>query len=416
MNLLRIIASMDPVQGGPCQGIRNSLPELERLGVHNEVVCLDAPDAKFLVKDLFQVHALGPVNNAWAYSSKLDYWLMENLCRFDVVIVHGLWLYPGYAVRKAIKRLNAGTSASEWKKNKIPKVFIMPHGMLDPYFQNAPGRKLKAIRNWIYFKLIERKVLKEADGLLFTCEEELQLARLPFDPYTPKKEINVGYGIVEPPGYNQSLINAFYKIVPGLKGRPYLLFLSRIHRKKGVDLLINAYAKIIKVQASDPQTPALVIAGPGMDTGYGKELLQLANSFPELNDLIHFPGMLTGEEKWGAFYGCEAFILPSHQENFGIAIVEALACGKPVLISDRVNIWREIKASGSGFVSTDTLEGVKGLLESWLSIPISERKDMGARAEELYTKRFSIKNAAKNVFEFLEKEVNTPFVSQNHRR
>jgi hypothetical protein len=75
--------------------------------------------------------------------------------------------------------------------------------------------------------------------------------------------------------------------------------------------------------------------------------------------------MLSGAAKWGALYGCEAFVLPSHQENFGIAVVEALACGKPVLISDQVNIWREIVEDGAGLVEGDAEEGVEKLLRKF---------------------------------------------------
>lgn len=81
---------MDPSSGGPCQGIRNSIPELEKLGVQNEVVSLDDPTASFVREDTFPIHLLGPAKNPWAYNPKLIPWLLENLPRFDAVIVHGL--------------------------------------------------------------------------------------------------------------------------------------------------------------------------------------------------------------------------------------------------------------------------------------------------------------------------------------
>ena len=82
-------------------------------------------------------------------------------------------------------------------------------------------------------------------------------------------------------------------------------------------------------------------------------------------------GMLSGAAKWGALYGCEAFVLPSHQENFGIAVVEALACGRPVLISDQVNIWREIVEDGAGIAEADTEEGVEKLLRRFLDARVT---------------------------------------------
>jgi predicted TIM-barrel fold metal-dependent hydrolase len=198
MKILRVIGSMDPAEGGPCQGIRNTIPALEKLGVHNEVVTLDDPHAPFLAKDSFKIHALGPSQGPWRYGSKLIPWLIENLPRFDVVIIHGLWLYYSHAAALAVRRYRklAGTQTEH------PKVYCMPHGMLDPYFQRAPERRLKAIRNWIYWKLIEHRVINGSDGVLFTCEAELLLAREPFRPYHPKLELNVGYGIGTPPAYS----------------------------------------------------------------------------------------------------------------------------------------------------------------------------------------------------------------------
>lgn len=387
MRILRVIESMDPAIGGPCQGIRNSIPALKEIGVENEVVSLDSPTAPFLASDPFKIHALGPAKGPWHYGSRLVPWLLDNLSRFDVVIVHGLWLYHSQATGKAVHLYR---SSSKSDKSK-PKLFVMPHGMLDPYFQKAPERRLKAIRNWFYWKLIENKLINRADGVLFTCEAELLLAREPFRPYHPKRELNVGYGIQEPPPYVPSMKEAFFKKCPEAADHSYILFLSRVHEKKGTDLLIRAYASIRR-----HNSPKLVIAGPGMESDYGKALTQIVKQ-NALEDSVHFPGMLSGEAKWGAFYGCELFALPSHQENFGIAVAEALACGAPVLISNQVNIWREVKKGGAGLVSPDTLEGTQISLTQWTELPENERLEMRRHAKETYKNNFSIGPAAKQM-------------------
>src|SRR5690606_964178 len=380
---------MDPSNGGPCQGIRNFIPELEKLGVQNEVVTLDSPTAIFLGADDFPIHALGPASNPWAYSGSLVNWLYENFHRYDAVVVHGLWLYHGYAARKALLQLKRQNKVR--KSGKVPKLFVMPHGMLDPYFQKAPERKLKAIRNWIYWKLVEGNLVNEADGLLYTCEEELRLARHTFRPYRPKREINVGYGIARPAPYAEDMVNAFSKKCPQLNNQPYLLFLSRIHEKKGLDLLINAYEQIVKgFLFGNNDFPKLVIAGPGLDSGYGKKIQDIVCGNAVLKQSVFFTGMLSGEAKWGAFYGCEAFILPSHQENFGIAVVEALACGKPVLISNQVNIWSEIETEGGGMVGKDDLLGTYQMIRSWISSSEGEKVGMGRKARRCFEKKFDI--------------------------
>jgi glycosyltransferase involved in cell wall biosynthesis len=393
MNVLRIINTMDPAFGGPCQGIRNSIPELEKLGVENEVVCLDSPDASFLGKDPFKVHAIGPPKSPWSYSKNLIPWLLENLGRFDAVIVHGLWLYHGYGAMKAVDHVRK--SGCQNSNKKIPKLFVMPHGMLDPYFQRAPERKLKAIRNWVYWKLIESHVVNGADGVLFTCEAELLLAREPFRPYSPRSEINVGYGIQNPPTYNPEMHKKFLERCPEVSGKRYILFLSRVHEKKGVDLLILAFQQLVsKGTINDLH---LVIAGPGLETPYGQKMQHLVAQHKEIKNLVSFPGMLSGDAKWGAFHGAEAFILPSHQENFGISVVESLACAKPVLISNQVNIYKEIQEAGGGIVSDDTIEGTTSLLKQWHQLPQDVKVKMGVHARKVFEEKFAIATAAKGL-------------------
>ena len=107
--------------------------------------------------------------------------------------------------------------------------------------------------------------------------------------------------------------------------------------------------------------------------------------------------MLSGDLKWGAFHACEAFCLPSHQENFGIAVAEALACGRPVLISDKVNIWREIAADRAGFVESDTLDGTISLLQRWLDATPAELAAMRAAALRCFDNRFQMEQVAETL-------------------
>lgn len=384
MKILRVIASMDPESGGPCQGIRNTVAALSQLGVANEVVCVDSPESEYIKHDSFKIYALGPATNPWAYSGRLLPWLIENISRFDAVIVHGLWLYPSHAMRKAMSEVAR-------KNSKDIPWFVMPHGMLDPYFQEAPDRKFKALRNKMYWRMIEHKVVESATSLLFTCEEELLLARKPFEPYRPKKEINVGYGIQPPPTFTPEMSTAFFQKAQLDSDQKYLLFLSRIHPKKGVDNLINAYLELLENANQDTNNiPPLVIAGPGLETPFGKEMVTLAAKNEKFKNRIIFPGMLTGDAKWGAFYSCEAFVLPSHQENFGIAVVEALACKKPVLISNKINIWREINRSGGGVIGSDTQAGTFEILNDWLNTSSEEKEDFKLKAYDTYDTYFRI--------------------------
>jgi len=401
MKLLHVINSMDPSYGGTCQAIRNLVPGLQNLGVESEVVSTDDPKAGFLGKDPFRISAVGPSRGPWSYSSKFTPWLIENVGRFNSIIIHGLWQYPGYATSKVIRNFKNGADGKVLR----PNVFVMPHGMLDPYFQKAAGRKLKAIRNILYWKLIEGKVINKADAILFTCEEERQLAKQPFHPYHPIKEYVVGLGVEEPPPFTETMRSAFMEKCKIVAQRPYILFLGRVHEKKGVDLLLRAYIEVFKnFKNGGTDLPILIVAGPGLDSPYGQTMQKLAGE-SALKDTILFPGMLSGDSKWGALYGCDAFILPSHQENFGIAVVEALACGKPVLISNQVNIWREIEDSGGGIVADDSLPGVQQLLTQWRALSDSAQLSLAVNARHTFEKKFTTESASRRMMNVISNDL-----------
>ena len=378
---------MHPSNGGPCQGIRNSIPALKKMGVENEVLCFDEKGIDYGINDDFIIHQIGPAKGPYSYCPKMLTWLEENIKNYDAVIIHGLWLYNSYGAYSILKKLK------KQEKTKA-KLYVMPHGMLDPYFQRAPERKLKAIRNTIFWHLFEKKVVNGADGILFTCERELELARKTFNDYHPKREINVGYGIQSPPIRAEQAVIDLKQTLGIDKNESYLLFLSRIHEKKGVDLVIKTYLQI--KSEGKINVPKLVIAGP-LDSDYSKQMQDLAK---ETKDII-FVGMLKGEQKWAALYGAEVFLLPSHQENFGIAVVEAMACQTPVLISNKVNIYTEIIEGKGGMVETDSLEGCKKMLEKWLQLSDEKKIQYQQNARKTYETYFTIEQAAQQLRELL---------------
>ncbi|MFT3782561.1 MAG: glycosyltransferase [Nibricoccus sp.] len=380
MKLLRVIASVDPATGGPVAGLRAVTPELDNLGHETEFLTVDDPIAGFIQSWVGRVHAMGPVHNRYARSAKVRPWLEKNLSRFDAVVVHGLWQDLGRAVR-SITQAKGG-----------PPYFVMPHGMLDPALRHTyPIRHLK---KWVYWQLFERRILKDARAVLYTCEEERHVAGKTFPGYECRESV-VTYGASVPGKAEEEFANAWQRRCPAVAKRPYWLFLGRVHSKKGVELLLSAYAKV-RQAAAEParaQFPDLVIAGPCLDEAYLSSLKEIAAS-SGIAPYTHWTGMLTGDAKWGALYGAETFVLPSHQENFGIAVVEALACGRPVLITDRVNIWRELAKDGSALVESDDEAGIERLLQRWLALTPDRRAGMAAAATESFHRRFEIGHAA----------------------
>jgi glycosyltransferase involved in cell wall biosynthesis len=374
MKILRVFSSADPKIGGPVEGAFQLTASLNPLGHVTEAVSVDAPDQPWMNDMPFKVHGLGPAKSSYCYSSRLLPWLKENASNYDLVIVHGLWQYHGFAVWQALH----GSSTP---------YMVYSHGMLDPWFKHT--YPLKHLKKCLYWPWGEYRILRDAKAVCFTCEEERILARTSFSPYRCSERV-VSYGIRQAPGDPDAQREGFLNEFPALRGKNVILFLSRIHVKKGCDLLIEAFAK---AYGDDPDT-VLVMAGPDK-TGYKPELLKIAERFG-IADRIVWPGMLKGDMKWGAFRAASAFALPSHQENFGIAVAEALACGLPVLISDKVNIWREIEGAGAGIVGTDDAEGTTKVFARWKSLSDAERTAMSEKALECFLEKFEIKNTVAN--------------------
>ncbi len=387
MKLLRVIATLDPRHGGPAAGLRAITPELAKLGHETSFLSLDAPDRVAEFRVTASVHALGPARGGYAYSARLQPWLREHAADYDAVFIHGLWQHHGRAVCNVLR----GSS--------VP-YFVFPHGMLDPWFRHA--YPLKHIKKWIYWQLCERQVLKNAAAVFFTCDEERRLARLSFSPYSCNERV-VAYGTAAPdPDAAVAECASWRESIPALGDRPFWLFLGRIHPKKGVDNLLRAYGQHIAKTAGPP--PALVVAGPCSDEGYRASLEEIARNLPAGCRVI-WPGMLEGARKWGALRSAEVFVLPSHQENFGIAVVEALAVGTPVLISRKVNIWEEIESVGAGFADADDVAGTLRLLHRWRALSAEDRERMNRTAMELFKYRYEIGRVARSLVQAV-----TPFL------
>lgn len=375
LRILHLITSLDPAGGGPAQGVRNITACYGALGAVPTVVSLDAPDAPWLDIGHARAIGLGPAHLGYAYAPRLLPWLRAHAGDFDAAVVHGLWQHPGVAARRALRA--AG----------VP-YFVYPHGMLDPWFRHE--YPLKHAKKCLYWWLAQHAVLRDAAAVLFTCEEERRLARESFWPYRVREAV-VNYGTTLPAGVRPEQRDAFLAAFPALRGQRLLLFLGRIHEKKGCDLLIDAFAEA----AGREPALHLVMAGPDQ-TGWQANLQRRAAD-RGVSGRITWTGMLQGDLKWGALQAAEAFVLPSHQENFGIAVAEALAVGTPVLISDKVNIWREIKADGAGLVAPDTPDGTVSLLQGWLDMTPDARRQMGERARECFAQRFEMRRAVENL-------------------
>jgi glycosyltransferase involved in cell wall biosynthesis len=372
MRVLHAIDSIDPALGGPVEAIRHFAAAARNEGHHVEVVTLDRDISQWCSSWSVPVHAIPGSFTSYRYNRGLGKWLAENRSRFDVVVVHGLWKFHTVGVWLALRHTST-------------PFFVIPHGMLNPWLKQAyPNKHLKKALLW---HALVHRALQASAAVLFLCEEEPVLAAQTFNLEKCRKEI-VPLGIEEP-GAPPERRGEFLAQYPELDGTPYLLFLGRICRMKGCDLLLEAFARTAHLDHGN----RLVIAGPDED-GWQAELKRRAADLG-IGHCVLWTGPLYGERKAEALRNARAFILPSHCETFPVAVLEALAYGKPVLITDKINIWREIHREHAGLIAPDTFAGVTDMLRSWFALSSPHMAEYGANALSCFRTHFEIAAATR---------------------
>ena len=370
MRLLHVVHSCNPLAGGVAEAVNRLAEASLRVAHEAEIATCDEPSAPFLEELDVAAKGFGPASDSSYHSCpSLGDWLMDSASGFDALVSHGLWQYPSVAVRKAARKADK-------------PYFVYPHGMLDPWFKSHyPWKHIKKTFFW-WFR--QARILRDAKAVCFTTDEERRLARGTFLPYRCN-EVVTGLGVAEPSLDSDAQKKAFNEKFPFLRNKRTLLFLGRIHRKKGIDLLLQAFEEL---STADDH---LVVAGPKEDGFFAEELVRASGRFA---DRITWAGMIRDDLKWGALRVADALILPSHQENFGMVVAEALAVGTPVLITDKVNLWREVVDDRAGKVSTDDLSGIRALMREWQN---SAFATLGPNARPCFEKRFTINTAARNL-------------------
>ena len=379
--ILHIISSCDPATGGPIEGIKQFYNIYKKLNIEINILTNDGPKDKFLNdKNLPKVFTTGPLpiiykklNN---FNPKLFNWLNHNIMNYNFVIVDGIWQFHNYAVYKTAKKFN------------IP-YFVFPHGMLDPWFNEKYF--LKKIKKIIYWHMIQHRVLQNAKKVLFTTKLEAYLAKKSFKPYNLNQKV-IGYGIEGNP-FLKSKENFFLKKYKKLKQKKILLYLGRITEKKGLDLLINAFSL---VRETDMQ---LVIAGNN-NNKYAKQMKSLIDNL-KIKKFITWTGPIYNKFKWDTLKVASLFCLPSHQENFGISIVEALSSGTPVLITNKINIYKIIKKYRCGYINNDDLKGTIKSLNEWKT---NKDKNLYKKSIDCFNKNFQIENTVNKLIKILHEK------------
>ena len=399
MRILHLIATLSPSTGGPGEACLGLCRELANRG-HEVSVYTTAfghPDPRGAARTEYpldepvydggvEIRFFAETDHRFYLSSPSLYRALRTVIpTVDIVHIHSIYLFHSTVGAYLCRRFH------------VPYV-IKPHGTLDPYL-----RRRHRLRKWLHEIIVERRSFQSAAAIQFTAAQEMELAtesRMGRWLFESTVGAVVPNGVVIPEAFEpeesgadrEGLVQQF----PELRSKRIVLFLGRINFKKGLDILSSAFARLCRTR----DDVHLLIAGPDNE-GYGlrvKEWLRAENVL----DRVTFAGMLRGAYKNAAFQIAEIFVLPSYTENFGIAIVEAMAQSLPVVVSDRVNIWREIADAAAGLViRCDAAELTAAL--SRLLDDSELRTSMGRRGRELVERSFTWPIAAEQMIKLYER-------------
>jgi glycosyltransferase involved in cell wall biosynthesis len=374
--VLHVIQTLNPTHGGTTEAVH--LLSRPLVGFEFGIACADPPNSPWGTTWGNRLWQAGPAHTPFGFAFRSRTLLREVIPSMSLVVIHGLWQHLGLI------------AASEARRARVPYM-VFPHGMLDPWALSQSKLKKK-------FALITgyQSVLDRATAIGFTTQEEMDLAG-PLLQNSKSSKVLIPLGVEEPPASNQELQSSFLKSNPSLAERSIVLFLGRLHPKKGCDLLIESFAKWRKSTSSRPLRdlrPHLRMAGPASSSAYLNHLLGLCKRHGlEIGKDVTFPGMIDATSKWHELASAKCLVLPSHQENFGLVVAEALACGLPVLLSDKVNTAHAVKSHNAGLVAPATLDGTISSLTKWSLLDHHESGALATNARTLYEKSFSASRA-----------------------
>jgi len=359
LKVLHVIPSIAPARGGPSVVIRTLAGAQAEQGMEVHVATTDddgpnhrtAPPTVPFVQDQVTFWIFPRQSSFYLFSLPLTRWLRTHARDYDVIHIHALFSYAAIPAARSAKR--AG----------VPYI-VRPLGTLNRWGMRHRRRWLKRLS----YSVIESRILAGAAAIHYTCEQEAAEARELGAPET---------GVVVPnPVDLDPATPAHDPSAP-----PALLFLSRLDAKKGLDLLLPAFARVLK---QHPRA-TLTIAGSGpaeFVEGLKRQSCELA-----IESAVVWAGFLQGAEKRHALAQAQVFVLPSYSENFGVAVVEAMGAGLPVVVSDQVGLHQEVSSAGAGLVAECTVDSLEAALLRVFKDP-ALRATMGQRAVTL-AKTFS---------------------------
>ncbi|MGD1949837.1 MAG: glycosyltransferase [Leptolyngbyaceae cyanobacterium] len=391
LKILHVIPSVSPIRGGPSQAIFEMTASLQIYeGIEIEIVTtndngseiLDVPLHKLLNYNNSQVRffsRFSPKLSAireFAFSFDLTKWLWRNIQEYDLVHVHAIFSYPS-TIAMAIARLR-----------KVPYI-TRPLGQLCEW-SLAQG----AFKKKLFLHLIERSNLNGSKKLHLTSyQEKSEVNKL----HLSSSGFVIPHGLDVPPKISNAhqLLRDHFKL---LSDEPIILFLSRIHEKKGLEFLISAL-DIIRTKRF-----TFILAGNG-EPSYEKEIDYLIDKHT-LCDRVIKTGFVEGEIKKILLQGSDLFALTSYSENFGVSVLEALAVGTPALVTPGVALSFEIEKYDLGYVVPQEATNIANALSRHLDSSPSEIDVISKRAEHFVSEHYKWENNASNIMDVYMEALN----------
>jgi glycosyltransferase involved in cell wall biosynthesis len=333
LRVLHVIPAVAPRYGGPSRAVLEMCRALQGRAITSLLVTTDADGGGRLPVELGRPVSYGGVpaiffarqySERFKYSRPLARWLAEHVAEFDVVHIHAVFSHACLA------------AASRCRRARVPYV-VRPLGTLDPW---SLGQH--PVRKRLVWLLAAKRMLWGAAAIHYTASGEQRAV---------EDSLGLRRGHVVPLGIEEELLAE--PAAPAILGRspagldPYVLMLSRLHPKKGLELFLDVFLETVRDDGLGRWR--LVVAGDG-DPTYVQRLKRLVRE-RQGEDRVRWTGWLQGDARTAVLRGAQLLALPSHQENMGLAAMEALACGVPVLISDRVSLAGDVEAGNAGWVA-----------------------------------------------------------------
>jgi len=379
MKVLHVVANFSPEWGGPTRSVHGLTEALAKKDIQISIFGPKKRDndknilyPKETIVKLFPKDFLYRLWTGHSFSLKKA--LKAEIEKFDLVHIHEIWHHPHFAGYKAAKYLK--------------KPFIISiRGELEPWCLNH-----KALKKKIYSILIQKKILREATALHALTKEEVKN----ISKFVNNKNIfNIPNGLNLEEFNNLPPQKDIENLYPDLKGKKVILFFGRIHPKKGLDILAKSFSTFAK----DRENVRLVIAGPD-ENGYKSKIKSILKNEDILNKVI-FTGMLSGNTKLAVLNRANIFVLPSYSEGFSMAVLEAMACGLPVIITGKCN-FPEVEKNKAGIIINGDVNPLAKALDNLLNNPYL-CKEMGENGRKLVREKFTWDKIANQMINLYEK-------------